>query len=115
GARCSGAGVRARRAPADPRQACGAERDERPGMATRLSAISPARRAAFTVLRRVFEQGAYADRALAGEANALDQRDRALATQLAYGAVQRRATLDHIIEQLAGRPTSKLSPPVLAA
>jgi 16S rRNA (cytosine967-C5)-methyltransferase len=77
--------------------------------------VAPARRVAFTVVRRVFEQGAYADRALAGEAHALGQRDRALATQLAYGAVQRRATLDHVVEQLAGRPTAKLSPPVLAA
>jgi 16S rRNA (cytosine967-C5)-methyltransferase len=70
---------------------------------------------AFTVLRRVFERGAYADRALDGEARDLEQRDRALATQLAYGAVQRRATLDHMIEQLAARPVGKLSPPVLSA
>jgi 16S rRNA (cytosine967-C5)-methyltransferase len=77
--------------------------------------VAPARRVAFTVVRRVFEQGAYADRALSGEAHALSQRDRALATQLAYGTVQRRATLDHLIVQLAGRPTGKLSPPVLAA
>ena len=34
----------------------------------------------------------------------LDARERALATRLAYGAVQRRATLDHLIETLAGRP-----------
>jgi 16S rRNA (cytosine967-C5)-methyltransferase len=80
-----------------------------------VTGVAPARRTAFTVVRRVFEQGAYADRALAGEARALEQRDRALATQLAYGAVQRRATLDHIIEQLAGRPTARLSAPVLAA
>jgi 16S rRNA (cytosine967-C5)-methyltransferase len=80
-----------------------------------VTSVAPSRRVAFTVVRRVFEQGAYADRALAGEAQALEQRDRGLATQLAYGAVQRRATLDHIIEQLAGRPTAKLSPAVLAA
>jgi 16S rRNA (cytosine967-C5)-methyltransferase len=66
-------------------------------------------------VRRVFEQGAYADRALSGEARALGQRDRALATRLAYGTVQRRATLDHIAERLAGRRAAKLSPPVLAA
>ena len=35
--------------------------------------------------------------------------------RLAYGAVQRRATLDHVIETLAGRPVSKLEPAVLAA
>ena len=38
-----------------------------------------------------------------------------LATRLAYGAVQRRATLDHVIETLAGRPLDRLEPAVLAA
>jgi len=68
-------------------------------------------------VRRVFEDGAYADRALRGEAERfqLEPRDRALATRLAYGVVQRRATLDHVIETLAGRSVSKLEPGVLAA
>ncbi len=77
--------------------------------------VAPARAAAFAVLRRVFEQDAWADRALHGEAAGLDARDRALATRIAYGAVQRRATLDHVIERLAGRPVGKLEPAVLAA
>jgi 16S rRNA (cytosine967-C5)-methyltransferase len=78
---------------------------------------SPARRAAYTVLRRVFEDGAWADRALRGESErlGLDARDLALATRLAYGAVQRRATLDHVIEALAGRPLDRLEPAVQAA
>lgn len=80
-----------------------------------MTAVAPARRVAFTVVRRVFEQGAYTDRALAAEATGLEPRDRALAMRLAYGAVQRRATLDHIAERLASRPTSKFSPQVLAA
>jgi 16S rRNA (cytosine967-C5)-methyltransferase len=67
------------------------------------------------VIRRVFEQDAYADRALVSEAAGLGPRDRALATQLAYGTVQRRATLDHVAELLAGRPPQELDPPVLAA
>jgi 16S rRNA (cytosine967-C5)-methyltransferase len=68
-------------------------------------------------VRRVFEQDAWADRALHGEARRLrlDARERALATQLAFGTVQRAATLDHVIERLARRPASKLDPPVLAA
>jgi len=68
-------------------------------------------------VRRVFEQGAWADRALRGEAErlGLDARERALATRLAYGTVQRRATLDHLIEAFAGRSTARLQPPVLAA
>ena len=78
-------------------------------------AIAPARRCAYTVLRRVFERGAYADRALRAEAGTLDGRDRALATRLSYGAVQRRGTLDHLIALLAGREPSRLDGPVLAA
>jgi 16S rRNA (cytosine967-C5)-methyltransferase len=77
--------------------------------------VAPARRCAYAVLRRVFERGAYADRALSAEAAQLDPRDRALAMRLAYGAVQRRGTLDHLIEQLAARPAAELDPPLLAA
>jgi 16S rRNA (cytosine967-C5)-methyltransferase len=57
------------------------------------------------VLRRV-DGGAYADRALAGEATraGLDARARARATRLAYGAVQRRRTLDWLIDGAVTRP-----------
>jgi 16S rRNA (cytosine967-C5)-methyltransferase len=77
--------------------------------------VSPARACAYAIVRRVFEEDAFADRALHGEARDLDPRDRALAMRLAYGTVQRRATLDHVIERLAGRPVGKLEPAVLAA
>ncbi len=76
---------------------------------------APARACAFRVLRRVFEQGAYAEKALQGEAGELDPRDRALAMRLSYGAVQRRGTTDHLIMALAGRPPDELDPPLLAA
>jgi transcription termination factor NusB len=77
--------------------------------------MSAARGCALAVTRRVFEQGAYADRALAAEAVELDPRDRALATQIAYGTVQRRATLDHVARPLVRRPLERLEPVVLAA
>jgi 16S rRNA (cytosine967-C5)-methyltransferase len=80
-----------------------------------MSDVSPARAVAFRVLRRVFEDGAYADRALRSASTALDDRDRALARRLAFGAVQRRRTLDHAIEVLGRRPVHKLDPPVAAA
>jgi 16S rRNA (cytosine967-C5)-methyltransferase len=67
------------------------------------------------VLVRVFEDGAYADRALRSAAENLDERDRSLARRLAYGAVQRARTLDHAIETLGRRPVAKLDPPVRAA
>jgi 16S rRNA (cytosine967-C5)-methyltransferase len=79
------------------------------------SSVSPARRAAYEVLRRVFEDDAYADRALRSAVEGLDERDRALARQLAYGAVQRMRTLDHAVESLGRRPVRKLDPPVRAA
>ena len=58
--------------------------------------------ACHVVVRRVFEQGAYADRAFRAEAERLDLlgRDRAFAMSLAYGVVQRRRTLDHVIASL---------------
>jgi 16S rRNA (cytosine967-C5)-methyltransferase len=77
--------------------------------------ISPARRAAYEVLLRVFEQDAFADRAFATAAEGLDARDRALAQRLAYGAVQRARTVDHAIEALGGRRVAKLDAPVRAA
>jgi 16S rRNA (cytosine967-C5)-methyltransferase len=60
---------------------------------------------ALAVLRRV-ETGAYADRALAGEARRarLEPRERAQAMRLAYGAVQRRRTLDWLIDAAIERP-----------
>jgi 16S rRNA (cytosine967-C5)-methyltransferase len=69
---------------------------------------------AHAVLRRVFDEGAFTDRAFRAEAERarLDPRDRAFAQQLAYGAVQRRATLDHLIAGLSSRPVQKLDPPV---
>ena len=50
-----------------------------------------ARAARYAVLRRVFEHGAYADRALQLRGGGARPRDRALAMRLAYGAVQRGA------------------------
>jgi 16S rRNA (cytosine967-C5)-methyltransferase len=79
------------------------------------SVIAPARLAAYEVLRRVFEEDAYADRALRTVSAGLDARDRALAQQLAFGSVQRVRTLDHAIETLGKRPVRKLDPPVRAA
>ena len=77
--------------------------------------VSPARTAAYETVLRVFEQDAYADRALRTAAESLDKRDRAFAQRLAYGTIQRVRTLDHAIEELGRRPVRKLDPPVRAA
>jgi 16S rRNA (cytosine967-C5)-methyltransferase len=80
-----------------------------------LVSVSPARKAAYEVLLRVFEQDAYADRAFRSAAEGLDERERAFAQRLAYGSVQRMRTLDHAIETLGKRPVRKLDVPVKAA
>jgi 16S rRNA (cytosine967-C5)-methyltransferase len=79
--------------------------------------VTPERRVAFEVVRRTFEDGAFADRVLpdAAARARLDPRGRAQAQHLAYGAIQRRGTLDRLIERLAQRPTGELDPPVAAA
>lgn len=58
-----------------------------------------ARRAALTVVERALTGGAYADRALHSAASGLEPRDRALAKRLAFGAIQRRGSLDWVIER----------------
>lgn len=69
--------------------------------------IARERAVALRVLRRV-EGGAYADRALAAEAARadLDPRARAAAMRLSYGAVQRRRTLDWLIDGALDRPAA---------
>ena len=72
--------------------------------------VSAARTLALRVVTRVFDEGAYADRAFTGEAEKakVDARDRALAMHLAFGTVQRRRTLDAALEDIAGRPVQRL-------
>lgn len=79
--------------------------------------IAPARALAYETIRRTFEEGAFAERAFraAADREGLAGRERAQAQRLAYGSVQRRGTSDAAIERLAGRATSQLDPPVLAA
>jgi 16S rRNA (cytosine967-C5)-methyltransferase len=74
--------------------------------------ISPARRAAYEVVRRVFEQDAYADRALRTAAAELDERDRGLAQRIAFGTVQMVRPIDHAIDLYA---KGKVDPQVRAA
>ena len=82
-----------------------------------MNAATPARRAAYEVLRRTFEHDAWTDRAFpaAAERHGLTGRERAQAQHLAYGAVQRRGTSDNLIARLSGRDPSGLDAPVAAA
>jgi 16S rRNA (cytosine967-C5)-methyltransferase len=76
---------------------------------------SEARACAYAVLRRVFEQGAYADRAFRARASGVSPRERALAMRISYGAIQRAGTLDFLIEALTERPVERLDGAVTAA
>jgi 16S rRNA (cytosine967-C5)-methyltransferase len=80
------------------------------------AAVAPARRAAYEVLRRTFEEGAWTDRAFAATAGRLELagRELAQARRLAYGSVQRRGTSDHVIATLARR-RRRIDPAALAA
>jgi 16S rRNA (cytosine967-C5)-methyltransferase len=79
-------------------------------------AISPARRAAFDILRRVYTENAYAAPLVAAlSPSSLSREDRALAQELTLGVLRWQGALDYFIERYAGRPIKKLDPAVLIA
>lgn len=69
------------------------------------------RRAAFRVLRAV-QEGAFVDRAAVREFAPLEDRDRRLARELAYGCVRLRGRLDHELEVFLDLPSSRVEPDV---
>jgi 16S rRNA (cytosine967-C5)-methyltransferase len=76
--------------------------------------IAPARVAAYKILRAVSSGRADLPAAIEqARATLPDARDRALATEIATGAVRWLATLDHLIAALAGRPVTRLDPEVV--
>lgn len=79
--------------------------------------IAEARLLAFEVLWATFERDAHTERAFreAADELGLEGRERAQAQRLAFGAVQRRGTLDAALARLVDRPLQRLDPPVLAA
>jgi 16S rRNA (cytosine967-C5)-methyltransferase len=77
-------------------------------------AVSPARRAAFDILRRVEAEGSYASALLASLAN-LSREDRALAQEVTLGVLRQQKTLDYFIERYTQRKIKKLDLPVVIA
>ncbi len=71
-----------------------------------------AREIALLVLYRVEKDGSYADRVLDSllEETALSEKDRALATELAYGTIRWRGKLDWVLDQLVKGGLGKLTP-----
>jgi 16S rRNA (cytosine967-C5)-methyltransferase len=76
--------------------------------------ISPARTAAYDVLRAISTGSADLPTAIASaRATLTDERDRALAADIAAGVMRWRAALDHLIAAFARRPIEKLDPEVV--
>ncbi|MGE3956071.1 MAG: 16S rRNA (cytosine(967)-C(5))-methyltransferase RsmB [Vicinamibacterales bacterium] len=76
--------------------------------------IAPARIAAYDILRRVSTGRADLPSAVASIRESLDDdRDRALATDIATGTLRWRAALDHLIAHAAKRPVARLDPEVV--
>src|SRR5262245_9818780 len=76
--------------------------------------MSPARRAAFEILRRVETEGAYASVLLAGLDRMRDD-DRALCHELLLGVLRRQLWLDCVIEHCANRRADQIDLPVRIA
>jgi 16S rRNA (cytosine967-C5)-methyltransferase len=70
--------------------------------------VSPARKAAFEILRRVESEGAFASTLLANLAEEMRADDRALAHELVLGVLRRQLWLDRVIEHFAGRAVENL-------
>lgn len=78
--------------------------------------ISPARRAAFGVLLRIHQTGAFVDEMLHGRLfESLSPRDSGLATEIVLGTLRQQQALDSLLEQALGRPLGKLDGEVLIA
>jgi len=76
---------------------------------------SPARRAAFEILRRVELEDAYASSLLVAMAEELRADDRALCHELVLGVLRRRLWLDTALQHFASRPIDDLDLPVRVA
>ena len=76
---------------------------------------SPARRAAFQILRRVELEGAYASVLLASLDPEMREDDRALCHELVLGVLRRQLWLDRLIEHFARRRSDKIDLPVKLA
>jgi 16S rRNA (cytosine967-C5)-methyltransferase len=77
--------------------------------------VSAARGAAFEVLRRVEEEGAFASVLLASATGELRADDRALCYELVLGCLRRQLWLDKLIEHYAKRDAGRLDAPVRRA
>lgn len=81
---------------------------------SRITEVTNPRQLAFNALREVYQRGAYTDIALDRvlRQSELSSVDRGLASELVYGSVRRRRSLDALIDQL-GKKLAHQQPPNL--
>ncbi|HEU4402698.1 MAG TPA: 16S rRNA (cytosine(967)-C(5))-methyltransferase RsmB [Candidatus Polarisedimenticolia bacterium] len=72
-----------------------------------------ARTAAFEILQAIDAGRGHSNALLAALPEEMNERDRALATELVYGVLRRRRALDRQIEQVSRRPLTTIDAPVL--
>ena len=73
--------------------------------------ISPSRNLAFRLIERIESRRLNSDAAVNGtEMELLDARDRHLATEIIYGVLRRRATLDWLLAGHSSRPWKEIAP-----
>src|SRR4051794_38517187 len=77
--------------------------------------VSPARRAAFEILKRVEAEGAYSSVQLAAADESLNAKDRGLCHELVLGVLRNRLWLDRTLEHFAARKIERLALPVALA
>src|SRR6266550_4581433 len=77
--------------------------------------LSPARRAAFEILRRVEDESAYASSLLSTMDERLRSDDRGLCHELVLGVLRRQLWLDRVLEHFASRRMASLDLPVRLA
>lgn len=85
------------------------------GGAKSARVVSPARREAFNILRRVEEEGAFSTVLLASVDDRVRAEDRALAYELVLGVLRRQLFLDALIEHYSSRRAEGLDAPVRRA
>ena len=87
----------------------GSVSDERLG---RCTVRQTARSVALEAIRRVTDEGAYSTVVIPGalRRSRLDERDRAFATDLAFGTIRHLTSIDWALDRVASRPVARMTP-----
>jgi 16S rRNA (cytosine967-C5)-methyltransferase len=80
-----------------------------------MSKISPARKSAFEILKKIIKEKAFSSVLLPIYEDRLEIKDRALCHELVLGILRKQIYLDKIIEKLTGKDLKKFDPEVIVA